>query len=90
MYITSLASRDAEVKDIIKEFNDINCHSDFCAEVLEDVIEHIEIIQSEKNVEMCKQLDKSLLKFKNSVVNKIDFFEGNIYTSSMIPVVLKI
>jgi len=39
---------------------------------------------------MCKKLDQALIAFKNSVLSKIDRFEGNIYTSSMIPIVLKI
>jgi len=39
---------------------------------------------------MCKELGKALVKFKNNVLSKIDRFEGNVYTSSMIPIVLRI
>jgi hypothetical protein len=42
MYLTSLASRECEIHDILNEFNEVNKGSDFSAEVLEDVIDHIE------------------------------------------------
>ena len=90
MFLTSLASRECEIHDILNDFNEVNKNSDFSAEVLEDVIDHIEEIQAEKNVQICKKLDKSLIKFKSSVLDKIDCFEGNIYTSSMLPTVLRI
>ena len=39
---------------------------------------------------MCKKLDKALIKFKNLVLDKIDRFEGNIFTSNMIPIVVRL
>lgn len=39
---------------------------------------------------MCILLDKALDKFKRQVKDTIDSFEGKIYTSSMIPIVIKV
>jgi len=39
---------------------------------------------------MCKDLEKAIIKFQSTVIKEIDRFEGNIYTSSMIPIVLKV
>ena len=50
MYLTSLASRESEIHDILKEFHEVNKGSDYSANVLEDVIDHIEDVQAEKNV----------------------------------------
>ena len=41
-------------------------------------------------MQLCRKLDKAQLKFKNNVLGKIDRFDGNIYDSSMIPIVLRI
>lgn len=41
-------------------------------------------------MQLCKKLEKTLTNFKNHVLGKIDRFEGNIYTSSMIPIVIRI
>ena len=41
-------------------------------------------------MQLCKKLEKTLTNFKNNVLGKIDRFEGNIYTSSMIPIVIRI
>lgn len=39
---------------------------------------------------MCNELTKVFDKFKYSVLDKIDRFEGSIYNSSMIPIIIKI
>ena len=39
---------------------------------------------------MCMELEKALDKFKRLVKDTIDSFEGKIYTSSMIPIVIKV
>jgi hypothetical protein len=65
-------------------------HDCFEAEDLEDVTDKIEEIMQEKNVQLCRKLEKTMTKFKNAVLGKIDRFEGNIYNSSMIPIVVKI
>jgi hypothetical protein len=62
MYLTSLASREQEINEILKEYNQIHIE-DFPAKELDEVIENIEEIRSEKNVQLCKQLDQELLKF---------------------------
>ena len=54
------------------------------------MIEKIDEIMKEQNVQLCKKLEKKLNSFKNNVLGKIDRFEGNIYNSSMIPIVIKI
>lgn len=63
---------------------------DEAANDIEDVFQKITEIQDLKNVKMCKELDAALVKFKNSVLSYIDRFEGNIYTSAMIPIVIRI
>ena len=44
----------------------------------------------EQNVQLCKKLEKKMMQFKNNILGKIDRFEGNIYNSSMIPIVVRI
>lgn len=39
---------------------------------------------------MCKELDKVKYKYSLQVDDKIESFEGNIYTSAQIPIVIKI
>ena len=66
-------------------------HKDsFPPEELDDVIHKIDEITEEKNVQLCRELEKVLTRFKNNVLDKIDRFEGNIYNSSMIPIVITI
>ena len=66
-------------------------HKDsFPPEELDDVIHKIDEITEEKNVQLCRELEKALTRFKNNVLDKIDRFEGNIYNSSMIPIVITI
>ena len=89
MYLKELANREQEIKSILEDFK--NTHQD-CLEAddLDEVIEKIDEFQAEKNVALCRNLDKALLKFKNKVLGQIDQFDGQIYDSSMIPIVHKI
>lgn len=78
-----------ELDEIFEEFSEV--HKDcFPPEDLDDVIQKIDEITEEKNVQLCRELEKALTRFKNNVLDKIDRFEGNIYNSSMIPIVIKI
>jgi len=89
MYLKELANRETEIRNILEDYK--NTHQN-CLEAddLDEVIDKIDEIQSEKNVALCRNLDKALIKFKNNVLGKIDQFEGQIYDSSMIPIVTKI
>lgn len=75
MYLKELASRENEIRKILEDYK--NTHQN-CLEAddLDEVIDKIDEIQSEKNVALCRSLDKALLKFKNNVLGKIDQFEG--------------
>jgi len=76
--IFSLASRDTELPSILTEYNQINSdhvHS------LEDVIGKIDQLRSMKSVQLCKKLDIEMLKFKKMIFQRIDSYNGNIYTS---------
>jgi hypothetical protein len=58
MYITNLASRELELDEILHEYNQINEEKVFN---LDSVIERIDEISKDKNVQMCKKLDSSLI-----------------------------
>jgi len=87
MYMQQIVQN--ELEEIFEEFQQVHKDS-FPPEELDDVIQKIEEITEEKNVQLCKELEKALTRFKNNVLDKIDRFEGNIYNSSMIPIVIKI
>lgn len=88
-----LAARPQEIDEIIGECREIhgkvNADGDAIEDV-DDVILIIEEIQKRNDVNMCKQLDEALQRFKNEVVTEIDHIDGNVYDSSMIPLVVKI
>lgn len=91
MYITYLSSKPKYLVEVLDEYQKVNNKfEDDNALDLDDVIAKIDDIQQNDNVQMCKQLDNALMKFKNNVLSKIDKFNGNIYTSSMIPIVIKV
>ena len=71
MYLKELANRESEIRNILEDYK--NTHQN-CLEAddLDEVIDKIDEIQSEKNVALCRNLDKALLKFKNNVLGKID------------------
>ena len=76
-----------ELHEIMKEFKIVTGET---ATSLEEVMWKIDDYQEEKEVQLIKMLDKSMVKFQNMVLDKIDNFEGNMYTSSMIPIVINI
>ena len=59
MYITQMASRDAELADILIDFKKVHFQEVF---ELDDVIMKIDAIRNENNVAMCKKLDKAIMK----------------------------
>lgn len=91
MYITYLSSKPKMVIEILEEYQKVNNKfEDEQAIDLDDVIGKIDEIQEHQDVAMCMQLDKALIKFKKQVKDTIDRFDGRFYTSSMIPIVIKV
>ena len=85
-FLIYIVSQPQERKIIIEDYENINKDLDKI-DFIEEVIDKISDIQATGNVQFCKKLDKKLSQFRNSIINKIDRYEGNIYTSSTIPLI---
>ena len=57
---------------------------------IDQVIHKIDEVRAMNKVQMCRRLDQALNKFRKSVLNDIEMFRGNVYTSAHIPIIVRL
>ena len=73
-----MAEVNSVVEDILDEYRKLYGED---SESINDVIKKIDDISQTKNVQMCRNLNTALIKFKKRILTKIDQFEGRVFNS---------